>query len=116
MDRDEIDAAGIATVYRRENQRWACSQPVEVVRTSGTNHARWPATVVDASQGGLGLLCGPIAAIGPGTELMVRCADGNWAAARVRHCADVPTGLRLGLTIIRASGQLSSLFPAEPSA
>jgi hypothetical protein len=116
VDRDEIDTAAVATAHRREHGRWECSQAVEIVRTSGTSHPRWPATVVDASEGGLGLLCGPIEVIGPGTELMVRCADGNWAAARVRHCADLPSGLRLGVTVTRASGQLSSLFPPERSA
>lgn len=115
MVTDEETARTVAPpAHRREGHRWPCRHDVELVHLSGRLQPRWPGVVVDVSSGGLGVVCGPMDVIGPGTELAMRLPDGNWAAGKVRHVTDLPDSLRLGIVVTRASGQLLSLFaPTE---
>jgi hypothetical protein len=108
---DEDVAKVAVPAYRREGYRWPCHHGVELVHTGGRLQERWSGVVVDASSGGLGVLCEPMDVLGPGTELAVRLPDGNWASGKVRHTAAVPDGVRVGIVVTRASGQLTSLFP-----
>lgn len=108
---EETTRAAAAPTHQREGLRWQSHQAVEVVQTSGRLQPRWTGTVVDASLGGLGLVC-DVVDVGPGTELAVRLPDGNWAVGTVRHTAEIPEGLRIGIVVTRASGQLVTLFPS----